>query len=239
MDPEPPLSTTPAVRRRLKLDVLIVAAAAGLTTLAVYMLVVGQAILLPLVIAIFVSYLIHALAAAVSRINIAGWQVPTSVGYLTALTLLVVLVWGLIRLVMTNAGQVMEAAPVYEQNLLRIANQGAAWVGMDEMDDVRVLLQSVNVSDMVRNVTFGLTRMVGSVGTIAIYTLFLLLEQHKLNRKIAKRFPEAERQALVRHILDRIAHEVQTYVWLKTLISAATGIACYAVMKAVGLDFAE
>jgi hypothetical protein len=42
-----------------------------------------------------------------------------------------------------------------------------------------------------------------------------------------------------RRILDRIGAEIQTYVWLKTLISAATAAACYVVMKVAGLDLAE
>src|SRR5262249_25240388 len=50
--------------------------------------------------------------------------------------------------------------------------------------------------------------------------------------------PNAERQALVRRILQRIATEIQTYVWLKTLTSLMTGVASYLVMRFVGVDFA-
>jgi len=128
---------------------------------------------------------------------------------------------------------------VYEQNLLRLANRGGSWFGYDELEDIRALLGGLNVTALIRNLTLGLTGALGSVGTVAIYTVFLLLEQHHFDAKLTALFPDAEREALVRRILRRIGTEIQTYIWLKTAISAATAAACYVVMKTAGLDLAE
>lgn len=233
----PPIGSLPADRP--KLNLLVYASAAGLTALVAYLMVVGEPILLPFVIAVFVWHLINALSALSARITIGGRLLPRWLRLGAAIVLLLLTSWLAVRLVFENVGQVMAAGPVYEQNLLRIANRGGSWFGYDELEDIRVLLGGLNVNALVRSLTLGLTGVLGSAGTVAIYTVFLLLEQHHFDAKITALFPDAEKEALVRRILHRIGTEIQTYVWLKSAISAATAAACYAVMKAVGLDLAE
>lgn len=215
------------------------ASAAGLTVLVAYLMVVGEPILLPFVIAVFVWHLINALSALSGRISLGGHALPRWLRIGGAIALLLLTSWLIARLVFANVGQVMAAGPVYEQNLLRLANRGGSWFGYDELEDIRALLGGLNVTALIRNLTLGLTGALGSVGTVAIYTVFLLLEQHHFDAKLTALFPDAEREALVRRILRRIGTEIQTYVWLKTAISAVTAAACYVVMKAVGLDLAE
>jgi AI-2 transport protein TqsA len=224
---------------RPKLNLLVYASAAGLTVLVAYLMVVGEPILLPFVIAVFVWHLINALAVLSSRITIGGHALPGWLRIGAAIALLLLTSWLVARLAFDNVGQVMAAGPVYEQNLLRLANRGGSWLGYDELEDIRVLLGGLNFNAVIRDLTLGLTGVLGSVGTVAIYTVFLLLEQHHFDAKLTALFPDAEKEALVRRILHRIGAEIQTYIWLKTAISGATAAACYVVMKTVGLDFAE
>jgi predicted PurR-regulated permease PerM len=224
---------------RPKLNLLAFASAAALTVLVAYLMVVGQPILLPFVIAVFVWYLINALSALSGRISIRGHPLPGRLRFGLAIGALLLLSWLVVQLIIDNVSYVMAAGPVYEQNLLRLANRGGSWFGYEELEDVRVLFGGLNVNALLRSLTLGLTGMLGSVGTVAIYTVFLLLEQHHFDTKITALFPDPQREALVRRILDRIGAEIQTYVWLKTLISAGTALACYAVMKTAGLDLAE
>jgi predicted PurR-regulated permease PerM len=219
--------------------VLIYASAGALIALVTYLLIVGRPILLPFVIALFVWYLINALATLSCRLTIAGRRMSGRLRFAVAVAALLLLSWIVVSLITRNVGEVMAKAPEYERNMLRLANQSAAYVGLGEVDDIRVLFQGMNLTSFLRGLTIGLTGVLGSLGTVAIYTVFLLLEQHHFNKKVAALFPDAGREALVRGVLRQIGSEIQAYVWLKTVISAATGLACYVVMKAVGLDLAE
>ena len=84
-----------------------------------------------------------------------------------------------------------------------------------------------------------MTGVLATSGTVAVYVLFLLLEQHSFNRKITTLFPNAEREARVRRVLGRIGSEIQSYIWLKTLMGLMVTGASYLVMKLVGVDLAE
>lgn len=214
------------------------AAIAGLVALIVYLLIVGQPILLPLVIAGFTTYLINALATLSSRIQIGGRTLPATVRFGAAIVIMLLLSWLVVKLLTRNITQVVAAVPLYEQNLQKFITLAADWVGLEEVPQARAYLESVKITDLIRGLAGTLTGLIGSLGAVAIYTVFLLLEQHNFPKKIAALVPDAEREALVHRIFNRIGAEIQTYVWLKTLISGATAIACYVVMKAVGLDMA-
>ena len=225
--------------RHSEITLLKHAAAAGLVALVVYLMIVGEPILLPLVIAVFVWYLINALATLSCRFRIRGRTLPGYLRFGAAIVVLVLLSWLAVKLVTRNIGQVVARAPVYEQNLQNLTIKIGGWIGLEEAPRAQSLFEGVRLSNVIRSLASALTGILGSFGTVAVYVVFLLLEQHSFNNKIAALFPDAEREALVHRILHRIGEEIQTYVWLKTLISVATGLACYAVMKAVGLDLAE
>ena len=72
-----------------------------------------------------------------------------------------------------------------------------------------------------------------------MFVLFLLLEQHIFSRKITVLCPNAEREARVRRMLEQIGSEIQSYLWMKTLMGLLVTGLSYTVMKAVGVDLAE
>jgi len=221
------------------MNMLNYAAAAGLSALTVYLMIVGNAILLPLVIAVFVWYLINALATATYNLRIRGKALPRSLRFGAAIVILLAVSWLVLNLVVGNINQVVAAVPRYEQNLRLLAEGAGQRIGLEYVSRVRALFDGLDFTNWVRRLAGAAGGVIGSIGTIAIYVTFLLLEQHSFNQKVSMLFPDAARQALVRRILQRIGNEVQTYVWLKTLTSLLTGVGSYLVMKIAGVDFAE
>jgi predicted PurR-regulated permease PerM len=220
------------------MSVLSFASAAGLTALVVYLLVVGGPILAPLVIAVFVWYLINALSTVSRRLRFRGKVLPAGVRMGAATLALALLGSLMVNLVIGNVGHVVANAPTYEQNLNAAAAKVAHWIGVEEgLPPVQALYQG-RLTSVVRSLATSAAGLAASLGTIAIYVVFLLLEQHSFSKKIARLFPSPEREARVHRVLTRIGQDVQSYVWLKTVMSALTAGASYAVMKFVGVDLA-
>jgi predicted PurR-regulated permease PerM len=220
------------------MGVLSYAAAAGLTALFVYVLVVGGPILAPLVIAVFVWYLINALSTISRRLMFRGKVLPASVRMGAATILLALLASQMVNMVIRNVGQVVANAPVYEQNLNVAVAKAAQVLGVEEDLPSFKSLYEGRLTGVVRLLARSAMGIAGSLGTIAIYVVFLLLEQHSFPKKIARLFPTAEGEARVHKLLSRIGREVQSYVWLKTMMSALTAGASYLVMRSVGVDLA-
>lgn len=222
-----------------KMTIMHYAAIAVLTTLVGYLLVIGKPILLPFVMAIFVWYLINALAAQFGRLHLQGRLLPVWGRYTLAVLLLLGVFWFVIDLVARNISQVGEAAPLYEHNLRQLIERTAGMMGIEQLPSLQAMFEGMKLSDVIRRLLSAVTTIAGSVGTVLVYVAFLLLEQSSFKRKIAALLPEVEREAFVLRLLERIGNEIQTYVWLKTLGSLLTGFLSYLVMKIIGIDFAE
>ena len=220
------------------MNVLNYAAAAGLTALIVYLMIVGNAILLPLVIAAFVCYLINALAAVTRDIRILGWALPSSLRLTGAIVVFLLVSWFVVSLVVRNINQVSAAVPVYQKNLQSVAERVGGRFGAYPAH-FQALFTNIDLGSMARSLAKTVAGLVGSIGTVAVYVVFLLLEQHSLDKKIAALCTGPSREALMHQILQHIGSQIQTYVWLKTLMSVVVGIGSYLVMKIVGVDFAE
>ena len=225
------------------LRILIYAAAAFLTALVANLLVVGEQILKPLVIAILVWHLINGMVSALARVSerirIRGKVLPRSVRFVVASAVVILLAWMMVNLMVGNIGKVVARAPFYEQNLRSTANLVNGWLGLEELSQEQPLFEMGRITAMVRSLARSMTGVLGSSGTVAVFVLFLLLEQHIFSRKITVLFPNSEREARVRRMLERIGSEIQSYLWMKTLMGLLVTGLSYTVMKAVGVDLAE
>jgi AI-2 transport protein TqsA len=150
------------------MNVLIVASAAALTALITYLMVVGEPILLPLVIAVLAWYLINALAAASRAIRIGGKPLPAGLRLSAAIIVILLLSWFMVNLIVTNLGDVVARAPVYEHNLREVTNRAAAWIGAEELTAVHSRFEGGRLTSMIRNSADGLMRVVASIGTVMV-----------------------------------------------------------------------
>ena len=74
---------------------------------------------------------------------------------------------------------------------------------------------------------------------IIAYIAFLFVEQAQVGAKIGGMFPDKAKAQETSRLLREISGSVRRYIWIKTIVSVLTGVACYAVLRFEGIDFAE
>jgi predicted PurR-regulated permease PerM len=77
------------------------------------------------------------------------------------------------------------------------------------------------------------------MGIITVYLLFLLLEQRTFSAKIRSIIRDPQRQVDAFELIDKMRSDIRSYVGIKVLTSASTGLISYFVLKIVGVDFAS
>jgi len=82
------------------------------------------------------------------------------------------------------------------------------------------------------------TGIVGNAGIILIYVLFLMIEQRSFDQKMKAMFDDDRREKEFRALLHHMQSQIQSYLWIKTAMSLLTGVISYAILLAVGVDFA-
>jgi len=74
---------------------------------------------------------------------------------------------------------------------------------------------------------------------VLLYIPFMMLERIPMRAKIKLASPDEKFSADLHCVLSSISLSLQRYMGTKTLVSVLTGIGSYAIMRPVGLDFAE
>jgi AI-2 transport protein TqsA len=204
--------------------------------LVLYLLIVGEALLLPLVIAIALWYLINTLAAVFAKIKIGAFQFPSIVCGLTSMFTFVLLIWGLINFLGGRADDVMQVIPIYQENLIE-RFQNLPLVVVSAFQD-QLLTDWINLPAYATSVASSFAGILASGGLIMIYVLFLFLEQGNVDQKITALFNTSGSEDDVRKIISRIRNDIQKYISIKMFTSSMTGLLSYTFLRIVEVDFA-
>ena len=208
--------------------------------LAFYLLYIGKDLLLPLVIAIALWYLIFTLGNAFARVSIGQFQFPKSVCLTASFFTFIGLAWLVINFLSSTVDDVLEIAPVYQQNLnARLESLAFVDIGEFEGQSFGQLLSSwIDIPAYARSIASSLTSILASGGLILIYLGFLFLEQGHFNKKIAALVSDREREEDINKLLHRIRDDIQKYVIIKVFTSSLTGILSYVFLRFMEVDFA-
>lgn len=204
--------------------------------LVLYLLIVGEALLLPLVIAIALWYLINTLAAAFSRIQIGQFRFPKFACLLASLCTFALLIWALINFLSGRADDVLEVIPIYQQNLTtRLEN--LPLVVLSTFQD-QIITDWIDLPAYATSVAASFAGILASGGLIIIYILFLFLEQGNFDQKITELFSRSGSESSVRKIIVQIRNDIQKYISIKMFTSSLTGVLSYIFLRIVDVDFA-
>lgn len=222
------------------MKVLNFTASAVLVTLVFYLLVVGETLLLPLVIAIALWYLINTLARGFSRIEVAGFKFPMPVCLGASLLTFLLLIWALVNFLSASADDVLDVAPVYQENLTRRL-ESLPFIDFTAFEDRSLsefITDWINIPSYASSIASSFAGILANGGLILIYLGFLFLEQGHFSNKISALVSNPDREDEAHRIITRIRDDIQRYISIKMFTSSLTGILSFTFLFAVGADFA-
>jgi predicted PurR-regulated permease PerM len=210
-----------------------------LAALVFYLLIVGQAILLPLVIAIVFWYLISLMSGGFGRIMLGGNPLPTMTCYILSFLTFFAIIWGIVELIASNIAGVVRVAPIYQANLEVRWENFLAFLRIEQEPTLAQFNEVLNLGQFITGLAASLTNIAANMLIIIIYVIFLLLEQGNFSEKVASLANNPDKEKRARQLLSKINEDVKKYISIKMLTSSTTGILSYILLKVVGVDFAE
>lgn len=206
---------------------------------SIFLLWFGRSIFIPLLIATFLWYLMNAISEYYRR------TLPTSethkirnrifdwtANIATATTVFVVgyLFTTQIRPMFT---ELLNALPALQTKLSEFGAYLSNSLGL-KFDNNMI----PNITKIAANIGSSIAGIAASFGMVLVYMIFMFVEQSTFNKKFSAMFPGRRQYKKVRYILDSIDTNMKKYLFVKTTISAITGIISYFWMQAIGLEFA-
>ena len=212
----------------------VVIALAGIIAL----LIVGKPLLLPFAVALIIWYVIDALAVSIGQLRIAGMQPFRHFGLVMSLLVIGLLISGMFSMIGGTAEQVRVAAPGYQDNARQILDKFSNTTGIEVAPVVKQWISQLNMGTLIGDIASAVMALAGNAGIVAIYVAFLLLEQRYFSVKVRLLFPDKNRRRKVLSVLHEIQVQIRQYLYLKTVVSALTGVLSYLVLIWVGVDYA-
>jgi AI-2 transport protein TqsA len=205
-----------------------------LGTAAIVIILAGvratAALLLPFVLALFLALISFPLVRWLQSRRI---HRALAVG-ITMLAVLGALV-GPSLLVVTAIRQFVTAVPGYEVKLRQIVAGLFRWLRERDIDTTYLtgLLDPAQVLDIMVTTLTGVVTLLSVAFLVVLIASFMLFEAAGIRERPSRVLPPG----LSEH-LARIVGEMQTWLWVKTVISLATGLSAGAWVAVLGVDFA-
>lgn len=188
------------------------------------------ALLLPFVLALFLALISFPLVSWLQnrRIHRALAVAMTMLAILAALI-------GPSLLVVTAIRQFVTAVPGYEVRLRQIVAESLRWLRARDIDTTYLtgLLDPAQVLGIMVNTLTGVVTLLSIAFLVVLIASFMLFEAADIRERRHRVLPEALKEHLA-----RIVREMQTWLWVKTVISLATGLAAGLWVAILGVDFA-
>lgn len=203
-------------------------------------MVVGQEFLVPLAVALMLWYVINAMSRSFTKI-IPWTDQPNWLSMLLSIITIGLFLSLAVDMVQSNVLEVKAAIPKYKENFAGLSLKVSAMLPpfiLDKMPNMADVISGIKPAPVITGLTDTIVAMVGKISLVLIYVAFMLAEQGTFKSKIQEMFPDQNRRDSVMSILSHVQEDIQTYLWIKTLTSALTGVVSYFVLRAVGVDFA-
>lgn len=200
-------------------SLLILAAVAAATAL-----IYTRAVMVPLVLAVFFTYLVAPIVDAMQ----VRLRMPRGVSILVAILIVLGLMTLLVMLITISTQGLAEGAPIYRERLSRIAESLFAILDRYGIDlgqgDLREGLQNLPILSVLRSTAGGVFSFLSSGLLVLIFSVFLL----------AGRKPHEKRVGIYQ-VIDA---KIRRYIVTKVATSAATGILVGSILMILGIDLA-
>jgi len=198
----------------------------------------GQGFLIPLVLMALVVILIAALTQRIDSAVIFGWSPPRWLAYMVSFGLVIAVSLLISAMVSGQAEEISAAAPRYVERAQALMVRFESIIGTAAMQSLQEALTGFDLSTFAKDALNSASGLVGTIGLVFLYTVFLLSERTDFWNKLPKVFDDAAKATRFARVMHRISEGVQQYMLINTITSAMSGIAAYIVLKLVGVDFA-
>lgn len=198
----------------------------------------GRSILIPLLIAGFTWYLMNAISDYYRRVFPNGRTRAISfifdwIANIATLLTIFLLGYVFVTQVRPMFSELLVALPTLQSKLTALGAYLSNSIGIKF--DANII---PNMTKIAANIGSSIAGIATSMGMVLVYLAFMFIEQSTFNKKFSVLFPNKRQSKKMRYILDSIDKNMKKYLFVKTAISAITGIASFVWLQLIGVEFA-
>lgn len=208
----------------------------------VYILMALKEILIPVTIAIFLTYLFHPVLRKFKKYKIPNWLTITLlvVGLFAFYYLMGLLLASNYSVFANKIQNYAEKVVVFLENSLAPFNITAREVA--EMLNIRIedfnattIFQGLFKAGVIQNIFNSFSTLLANLFISLIFWIFMIMGKDKFEEKI--KFAFSEQREIIGKILSSINIQLQSYLVIKTIVSLITAFVVTVILWVYGIDF--
>ncbi|MEL7147198.1 MAG: AI-2E family transporter [Bacteroidota bacterium] len=204
----------------------------------VVILVFGKSILQPLVLAVFVWFLLRGVRNFVGKLRIKQRSLPEWLANIVSFVLIFGVLTLVGRLLSGSVVKLTEQLPVYRDNVKDITLQLNQLLNVDIVNWLEESLKDFDFTGILQNTLNAVYELFADAFLVLLYVSFLIIEESALPYKLKAMFSEQDQFHRVNELLKKLSGSINNYIWLKTVISLITGVLSYIALLFIGVDSA-
>ena len=202
----------------------------------VAILVIGKDFIIPMILALFIWFLIKEIRKSALKIPLIGKKTPKWLLSVISTLFLFTVLGFIINILVDNINNLGDNINTYEKNLEIINAQLMVQFKIDFLSMWSNYIGEFDFSTLFKELLNSLTDLFGNAFMIALYVLFLFFEESAFTPKLKALYPNKTRLNDVSQTLEKINNSISKYITLKTMVSIITGTASYIALAIIGVD---
>jgi predicted PurR-regulated permease PerM len=208
-----------------------------------YVLIELKTIIVPLVIALIISFILKPVITFFEKWHIPEWLSIVFVIFLTFVVFYFIgqVINSSIREFMSNIQQYEARFKTILDGIVALLNITGIQVteGTSISDHPRLseFIQSLSIAEVITKILGSISAIISNTFLVLLYLLFLLIGRDKMIHKLDIAF-KSEVSGQMKNIVKSVTDQINKYIVTKTLISMFTGSLVYITLLLFGVEFA-
>lgn len=206
------------------------------TFLMLFLLVYGEPIIVPFVIALLIWFIVKKMRNLLDKSAFIRRYIPSWLK--TGLASMVIFggIFFIGQMLTANIQSLADSYSKYLVNIESISLKINDLFKINLTDEINGFVQGFDFSSYLQSLFNSLSEILGNMVMIIFYVIFLFVEESLFQHKIKLIFEPSNRFEKVSGILTKIDRSLSSYISLKSLVSLLATTLSYFIMLGVGID---
>ncbi len=205
----------------------------------VFILINGQAILVPFILGLLLWFIGKELEATLDKISFIKNKFPNWLKHILSFGIILIVLIFITDILSSNINSLAQSFEKYEPNLDALILQIDGWLGVDVKEALKNYSGNLDFGNILQLILSSISDLISNGFMILLYAVFILLEDASFNPKLKAMFGGNENEEKIDTILEKIRSSISSYFGLKTMLSLITGGLSYVALRIIGVDAPE
>lgn len=208
-----------------------------ITTIAIVVtLIYGKSLLIPFIFALLLWFIVRKIRQGLNKVKFVEKYFPSWLKSLIPAILLIAVFAFISKLLMANINNLAKSYPLYEGNVEVMIAQLNELFQINLVEYFKTHTGEFDFGSILQQIFQSLSDLLSNAFIIAIYALFIFLEEANFHNKLKAVFSDNNQFMQLNVVLEKIEESVSKYIGLKTFVSFITGLASYIALLFIGID---